>query len=406
MNQIQIFATSPAFVPVSIGWTVPLSHELQRLGMIGAAWPAEALEDRIAELAADIEQQAEEHAKALESAFEEGARDRDDEISRLETDITKLQDALQALDEANGQANAELEAQRAEVARLTAYAHALYESEAKAHDSADSSEQTPDMEVIDYSAVPLPVDLDFTAPGSIPGPSEGDQEAVEAAACAEPIAPPAPAPAGEEAFPQPWFVENEKGYTLAAMRCRIVGTDSILVQHDDSCGYQLFLQPDSLYLVGFVGLCKKPFHAAKYRPDAQENWTARIASAIEKERARRGRAKARTAERAAQGHTLEVGDVLRAVWGYDQTNVDYYEVTKKIGRSMVEVREISGHSEDTGWMQGNCAPCPGAYVGKPKRCRPSGDAVRIRHRYASKIAPTAIIGGKPMYGVDHWTAYA
>lgn len=35
----------------------------------------------------------------------------------------------------------------------------------------------------------------------------------------------------------------------------------------------------------------------------------------------------------------KVGDILCSSWGYDQTNVNYYQVTKVIGK-MVEVREI------------------------------------------------------------------
>lgn len=38
--------------------------------------------------------------------------------------------------------------------------------------------------------------------------------------------------------------------------------------------------------------------------------------------------------------TLKVGDILQASWGYDQTNVDFYLVTKVVGTRTVELREI------------------------------------------------------------------
>lgn len=47
----------------------------------------------------------------------------------------------------------------------------------------------------------------------------------------------------------------------------------------------------------------------------------------------------RRAERRQQ-HTLKVGDILSASWGYEQTNVDFYQVTKVIGKNTVEIREI------------------------------------------------------------------
>ena len=38
---------------------------------------------------------------------------------------------------------------------------------------------------------------------------------------------------------------------------------------------------------------------------------------------------------------VSVGDVLRASWGYDQTNVDFYQVVDLVGKSTVVIREIS-----------------------------------------------------------------
>lgn len=39
----------------------------------------------------------------------------------------------------------------------------------------------------------------------------------------------------------------------------------------------------------------------------------------------------------------QVGDILYSDWGYDQTNINFYQVTKVIGK-MVEVKEIGGRS--------------------------------------------------------------
>jgi hypothetical protein len=37
---------------------------------------------------------------------------------------------------------------------------------------------------------------------------------------------------------------------------------------------------------------------------------------------------------------LEVGDLLYSSWGYDQTNIDYYQVTKLIGKASCEICQI------------------------------------------------------------------
>lgn len=39
-------------------------------------------------------------------------------------------------------------------------------------------------------------------------------------------------------------------------------------------------------------------------------------------------------------HGLQVGDVLSASWGYNQTNVNFYEITRVVGKATVELREI------------------------------------------------------------------
>jgi hypothetical protein len=40
--------------------------------------------------------------------------------------------------------------------------------------------------------------------------------------------------------------------------------------------------------------------------------------------------------------TLRVGDILDSSWGYDQTNVDFYLVTKVMGNRTVELRKVHG----------------------------------------------------------------
>lgn len=65
-------------------------------------------------------------------------------------------------------------------------------------------------------------------------------------------------------------------------------------------------------------------------------------------------------------HTLTKGAILYTSWGYDQTNIDFYEVTKVIGSSTVEIREIAGKSgPETGFMTAETTADPGNYIGEP-----------------------------------------
>ena len=108
---------------------------------------------------------------------------------------------------------------------------------------------------------------------------------------------------------------------------------------------------------------------------------------------------------------FKVGDIFKAVWGYDQTNVDYYEITKVIGKATAEIRKIGCMSEETGFMSGNSAPTPGKYVGEPmiKRIKNVGGkpAIAIEsYCNAYLMEPTIVIAGAPIYESTGWTAYA
>lgn len=62
---------------------------------------------------------------------------------------------------------------------------------------------------------------------------------------------------------------------------------------------------------------------------------------------------------------LKVGSLLRYSWGWEQTNVDFFEVVSKKGMS-VEIRPICGEivpgSEYPHGMACKMRPCPGAFI--------------------------------------------
>ena len=94
---------------------------------------------------------------------------------------------------------------------------------------------------------------------------------------------------------------------------------------------------------------------------------------------------------------LQVGDILSCSWGYDQTNVDFYEVVGVSGQ-YVDIRSIAQRSEDTGNMTGTCLPRPGRYLGKADRKLVQyGDSVTI-----SSYSSARKWDGRPL----RWSSYA
>lgn len=109
---------------------------------------------------------------------------------------------------------------------------------------------------------------------------------------------------------------------------------------------------------------------------------------------------------------VAVGDVFRCSWGYDQTNIDYYQVTSVRGLTMT-VCQIGSMSEEDGFLQGKSVPALNHFIGKPmtkriqqwsKESEPYFKVNSFSNAYRMK--PVAIIANTPIFEESHWTAYA
>lgn len=83
--------------------------------------------------------------------------------------------------------------------------------------------------------------------------------------------------------------------------------------------------------------------------------------AIERKTVRREAAKT-----VAQNGSVVTGTLFSHSWGYDQTNIDFYEVISVSG-SMATVCQIYQDSERTGHDCGITTPTPGKFFGEPMR---------------------------------------
>lgn len=151
----------------------------------------------------------------------------------------------------------------------------------------------------------------------------------------------------------------------------------------------------------------QPCAIAFQRPGAKAAWCHVFASAGAREArvrslfeacARAIEAKAaRKAER-LKPHRLQEGHILSAMWGYEQTNVNFYQVTRLIGRNTVELRElrqvIQGGEH---WATGKAMPSD-EFKGEAftRRVHGASQSVRI-NSYRS----ATLWDGKAMA----WTAY-
>lgn len=148
------------------------------------------------------------------------------------------------------------------------------------------------------------------------------------------------------------------------------------------------------HAVGFAGKAQKPAFNFTFKTNAAAE--RQVAAFFASRRDDEQRAAARRAEKTAP-HTLQIGHVLVASWGYDQTNVDFYQVTRIVGARTVELRAIASNvTETTSADSGRCIPSIDAFRGEPLVRRAGSDG-RVK---IDDVRRARIWEGRPV----HWSS--
>lgn len=118
----------------------------------------------------------------------------------------------------------------------------------------------------------------------------------------------------------------------------------------------------------------------KFKTDVQrqqsiQEWKGQLEKRMqEKERQR--------AAQKAFKHSFEIGSILYESFGYEQTNVTFFEVIEVVTNKTIVIQEICKDIIENHGMSGYAMPLPGSYRGNPIKCRVSvGDVVKIKGRY-------------------------
>jgi hypothetical protein len=106
--------------------------------------------------------------------------------------------------------------------------------------------------------------------------------------------------------------------------------------------------------MGYAGTAYKPaFH---FRFQTEERRTKFIDEWLTSQRAAVATRADRKVARKAATHELKLGDIVYASWGYEQTNVDFYQVVRVVSAKTVEVRQVAQQTTETGFMSGTTIP--------------------------------------------------
>jgi hypothetical protein len=157
----------------------------------------------------------------------------------------------------------------------------------------------------------------------------------------------------------------------------------------------------------FYGAQAKPVANFHYRSEADRERSVR--TYFENRQAAQQRVAERRGERKAFVHAVQLGDIYRTCWGYDQTNVEFFEVTALVGKKMVELREIATVTRGDGQGSERCVPQSGAYLAPRHESDDRGvpirrliqehgikiDEVRIAWPWGKRVAGVVI--GEPVH---------
>jgi hypothetical protein len=113
----------------------------------------------------------------------------------------------------------------------------------------------------------------------------------------------------------------------------------------------------------WIGNAKKPtYHYRFPSEERREAWIAIQKQNADERVARKAADKALKAEAIAEFvNPYKVGDILNSSWGYDQTNVEFFQVLE-VGKRSLKIREICQDYKETGYMSGQSKPVPGKFV--------------------------------------------
>ena len=154
----------------------------------------------------------------------------------------------------------------------------------------------------------------------------------------------------------------------------------------------------SFYARGYLRNGRNPKFNYRFSTDARRTeYVTTWASDLEAREA--SKLAARAAKKTSK-HSLVVGDILNTSWGYDQTNVEFYQVVGLKAKTMVMLRPIASIQHD----ESHVLPARDSFTGEAfsKRVNAQYNVVKIsscQRAYPTDTAPLSegTYGYRPSY---------
>lgn len=199
-------------------------------------------------------------------------------------------------------------------------------------------------------------------------------------------------------------LESTKANVLSSKRRK--PADYVLNYANEGLGLEVWISQNRLIVLGFKGKSvKAAFHYRFGSVEKAQDHIVGFVAKVEKDAAEKA---AEKAERKAKVRELVVGDVLIDSWGYEQTNVDYYQVIELVGKSSVTMQKIAREkSFDRNGDSGKCVPVLNSFVGEPFTKKvTNGHWVRMNSFSSAHKKDYTLVDGVKVFKGDYWSSYA
>lgn len=150
------------------------------------------------------------------------------------------------------------------------------------------------------------------------------------------------------------------------------GTDAEIYYTTSNSGYPA--------MVAFSGRKSKPTLDYYYRSEEARDERK---DAFIKSRRNHAEAKNRRAEKDKVPHDYKVGDILSSSWGWEQTNINFYQVTEIVGPRTIKVREIYQDRTHDGYMTGTTIPVKDRFKGDEFKRRVTRGSIKVNDCYSA-----------------------
>lgn len=150
--------------------------------------------------------------------------------------------------------------------------------------------------------------------------------------------------------------------------------------------------------IAFQGKATKPLWHVRFRDESSRK--RYIEEAIKTRQAqikgKQEKKELRQQHRQEWSHGFQVGDILYSSWGYDQTQADFFAVSRVLGK-VVEIRELASKIVKEEQGADYVVAVPQKYVGPPQRKIPQPDRNQEPSIRLNSFATAHKWDGKPKY---------